>query len=511
MAWNDAAERTGLLYRFVDRLVEWRRPLLGVAVAFALLHFVHLRSDFPLHGQFAWEDAPMVDEGWYSSAAINTFLGRGWVLPGDFNPGVALPVWPAMAWVAFHIGGMGILSLRVLELLVFLMVVWLSYRLAVAYEGEGTGLFAVFFLMTSPFCFVFSRLGFLEFPMLMFLMAAMLTISRPDRQTAMRYGIAGVLTALSLLTKTLVVFLLPGLVYLVIERSNFRASVAAKNLARLAAGTLAVLLAYYLLYARREWVAFAYLFQANIAGGHTMSVLEKVLALSRPLRKGYSTDALFFWTAVASSVGALAIPRLRDLWRRPLFVLSELLIYGYMLMMALHNNSVPRYYAPLLPGLFFVGAILLKKLDVTWPAVARAFVLLIMAEAVVNMGETLYFVARPTYTLLHAAEGVKRVVSADPGPIISHNAFEITLFTGLPAINEDYGAKPIRWRVAHYKPRWWVRQGYWIDGTEMAQQIGDQYRFEPAAEFQVFNHVPGYVVYHLVPITGTKGSAAAGR
>ena len=496
---------------WLDRLVKWRTLLLWTVAVFALLHFVHLKSDFPLHSQFAWEDAPMVDEGWYSSSAINTFLGRGWVLPGDFNPGVALPVWPAMAWVAFHIGGMNILSLRLLEVLVFLVVVALSYRMAVAYEGEGTGLLIVFLLITSPFCFAFSRLGFLEFPMLMFLMAAVLTISHADRQSALRYGIAGALTALSLLTKTLVIFLLPGLLYVVVERSSFRASVTVRNLVRLAAGAAIVLLAYYLLYARSHWPSFWYLFQANSGGEPPTTFLQKIIRFSRPIRKGWSTDAVYFLTAMVAAVASLAVPRLHGLWHRPLFVLSQLWIFGYLLMMGLHNNAVPRYYAPTLPALFFVGAIVLSKLQELWPSLAKTFLVLLVAAAVVNIGETLYFVARPTYTLLHATEGVRRVVSADPGIIISHNAFEITLFTGLPGINEDYGEKPIRWRVEHYHARWYVRQGYWIDPSFLIQQVGDRYRLEEAAEFQVFNHVPGYVVYRLVPIAGTKGVTAAAR
>jgi hypothetical protein len=168
-------------------------------------------------------------------------------------------------------------------------------------------------------------------------------------------------------------------------------------------------------------------------------------------------------------------------------------------MMGLHNNSVPRYYEPMLPGLFFVGGMLLETMEEHWPRVARVFLALVLIEAVANTTETLYFVARPTYTLLKATDGVKRLVESDPGAVISHNAFEITLFTGLPGINEDYGEEPIRWRVEHYKARWWVRQGYWIDGSAMARAVGDEYRLEEAAEFQVFNHTPGYVVYRLVP------------
>ncbi len=488
----------------LDWLVRWRRPLLFVVVLFAALRFVHLKADFPLHSQFAWEDAPMVDEGWYSSSAVNAWLGRGWILPGDFNPGVAMPVWPAMVWVGFHAGGFGIVTLRVMSVLVFLVIVALTYRVSVVYDKERIGLFAVFFLMTSPYCFAFSRLAFLEFPMTMFLLAAALTIGRRDRQEWMRYVVAGILISLSLLTKTLAVFLFPGMLYLIAERSGFQVKTAVKNLVFVVAGAMLVLLSYYVLYVSRHRVAFDYLFAANMNGLGPPSPRKLLLQFSRPFRKGLSTDNLFFVTAALSAMAAGVLPGLRGLWRRPLFVFSQLWIFGFLLMMGMHNNAVPRYYESMLPGLFLVGAMLLEALEEHWPRVGRVFLALVLIEGVVNTAETVYFVARPTYTLLKATDGVKRLVESNPGAVISHNAFEITLFTGVPGVNEDYGEEPIRWRVAHYQPHWWVKQGYWIDGTVMAHAIGDQYRFEEAGEFQVFNHTPGYVVYRLVPRTDSN-------
>jgi 4-amino-4-deoxy-L-arabinose transferase-like glycosyltransferase len=491
----------------LDWLGQWRRPLLFVVVLFAALRFVHLKADFPLHSQFAWEDAPMVDEGWYSSSATNAWLGRGWILPGDFNPGVAMPVWPAMVWVGFHVGGFGIVTLRVMSVLVFLVVVGLTYRVAVVYDKERIGLFAVFFLMTSPYCFGFSRLAFLEFPMIMFLLAAALAIGRRDRQNWTRYVLAGILIGLSLLTKTLAVFLFPGMLYLIVERSGFQLKSTVKNLASVVAGTVAVLLPYYVLYVVHHREAFDYFFAANTNRVGPTGALQLFIRYSRPFfvrysrpfRKGLSTDNLFFVTAVLSAMGAVVLPGLRGLWRRPLFVFSQLWIFGTLLMMGLHNNAVPRYYEATLPGLFLIGAMLLEALEEHWPRVGRVFVALVLIEAVVNTAETLYFVARPTSTLLEAAEGVKALVESDPGVIISHNAFELTLFTGLPGINEDYGEEPIRQRVAHYRARWWVRQGYWDDGSLMNNGVGDQYRFVEAGQFQVFNHRPGYIVYRMVP------------
>ena len=81
----------------------------AVAFAAALFaaHFLHLRADFPNFSP--WMDyAKYTDEGWYGSAAVAYFIRGGWYVPGDFNPAVALPVWPFLEWILFHFTGVSL-------------------------------------------------------------------------------------------------------------------------------------------------------------------------------------------------------------------------------------------------------------------------------------------------------------------------------------------------------------------------------------------------------------------
>ena len=101
--------------------MEWQRQavrvgsatlLLFAAVLFAL-HYVHLRADFPNHSP--WMDwAKYTDEGWYGDAAIRYYLRGGWRVPGDFNPGAALPVWPLLEALVFRFTGVGVIAARAL-------------------------------------------------------------------------------------------------------------------------------------------------------------------------------------------------------------------------------------------------------------------------------------------------------------------------------------------------------------------------------------------------------------
>ena len=95
--------------------------MLAVAAVFVALHFVHLKADFPNY--FFWRDwAKYTDEGWYGDAAIRLYQLGHWNLPGDFNPGAALPVWPAIEIVLFRATGVSLVAARALTVAVFALL-----------------------------------------------------------------------------------------------------------------------------------------------------------------------------------------------------------------------------------------------------------------------------------------------------------------------------------------------------------------------------------------------------
>ena len=92
--------------------------LLAVAAVFFALHFLHLTADFPNNSP--WMDwAKYTDEGWYGDAAIRHYLTGHWYWSGDFNPAIALPVWPALELLVFKFSGVSPAAARALTLCVF--------------------------------------------------------------------------------------------------------------------------------------------------------------------------------------------------------------------------------------------------------------------------------------------------------------------------------------------------------------------------------------------------------
>ena len=163
------------------RLRRWVRaawPAVWIAAiaCFALLHAWHLRADFPNGSPWISDWAKYTDEGWYGNAAIRGHLFGNWYVAGDFNPAVAVPVWPFLEWLLFFLTGVTVEAARGLAVACFFLNLVLSYLLL---RGSGSAgpdqasgarsrgprwmaLLGVTLLATSPFLYCFSRLAILE-------------------------------------------------------------------------------------------------------------------------------------------------------------------------------------------------------------------------------------------------------------------------------------------------------------------------------------------------------------
>ncbi len=206
--------------------------MVGVALLFFCLHFAHLRADFPNNSP--WVDwAKYTDEGWYGDAAIRHFERGSWHVPGDFNPGAALPVWPVLEGLVFRFTGVGIVPARALTVAVFgltLVCVYLLLRRRRmgGRSGDLVPAAAVLLLAVNPFCYAFTRLAILE-PLLNLLMAVALLVASEIRVETHRggrqlwpYFALGVLLPLMVLTKTTAIFLFPAVLWMMLARVNYR-------------------------------------------------------------------------------------------------------------------------------------------------------------------------------------------------------------------------------------------------------------------------------------------------
>ncbi len=479
--------------------------LLGLAAIFFFLHFLHLTADFPNNSP--WMDwSKYTDEGWYSDAAIRHYVTGHWYWKGDFNPAVALPVWPVLEWLLFKATGVSLAAARALTVCVFGATLVIVYRLMEGHQGSGVsadghalaGPIAIFLLCTNPFVYVFERMAILE-PLLIALTALGLLAAsalEPIRREGRKLRGSGaalllmVLLPAIVLTKTTGLFLLPAIFYRVWARAGYRLRAALRLAAAPAVGGAGLWCAYFFVLVRPHYLAdYQYLFSANAYTGIDLEPVSNVIL--NTIADGTWMGALLYGTFFAVVVLTLFLrPRLLG---NPLFPCSLLWIAGYYFFLAYHNNLQPRYYLVLAVPMTMVVAMGLdsfrhvqRRSSAAISTLLAAALLLAIAapDAVRQIG----YVLHPTYQFEAAAQGIKRVVLADKTHshlILSISGSDLTLMTGLPSIDDDFGTYLLDKRVKSYRPGWYAAWNAVDD--DKADALAPLYQMKRVAGFAAYD------------------------
>lgn len=481
----------------VASLLRWTM-LAAAAVLFAL-HFLHLNADFPNNSP--WMDwAKYTDEGWYGDAAIRHYLTGHWYWKGDFNPAVALPVWPAIEWIVFRFTGVSAEAARALTLCVFALTLFTFYRLinrhtrAQTHDSALTAPIAICFLCASPYFYVFERMAILE-PLLIALTAlALLAASHLQPFSFRRGPIKALLPALALglllpamvLTKTTAVFLVPAVAYMVWARAGYRLRTALQFSILPALMAIGLWLAYIVLVVRPHYLAdYKYLFSANAYTGIELEPFPTVIlnTITDGGWMGHVLYPLFF------VVLALALFWRPKLFRNPLVPSLLLWVGGYFAFLAYHNNLQPRYYLVIAAPITVLVALGIDCFRQDHTPRAKLVASLLAALAVLSIVVPdallqLHFIRHPEYTFEAAVNGIKRIVLSDkthPHLVLSISGSDLTLMTGLPSIDDDFGTLDLDQRVKQYRPGWYAAWNE-LDDDKM-DALTPLYRIERVAAF----------------------------
>ena len=497
--------------------------LLLVATVFLSLHFVHLRADFPNNSP--WMDwSKYTDEGWYGNAAIQHYLRGSWYVPGDFNPAVALPVWPLLEGLVFHFTGVSIVAARSLAVGTFVCILIAAWFLLRRYQAGVAPAVAVLLLAVSPFCYAFTRLAIIEPLLILATLLALLAASaassaklHPARRRLWPLILLGVLLPLMILTKTTAVFLLPSVFYLLWSscgyawRPFFRASAISISIAA------ALWCAYFFLLVRPHYLAdYRYLFSANGYTGITAATFWQVM--HDTVRDGNWMDRVLYPLALALMLFAAAAAQ--RLWRNPLFTSLALWMAGYLFFLAYHNNMQPRYYFVVAVPMLMLVALgfdnLLRRAlhsglstrvkAMNW-TLAAAVGAAIAIAAVLDAAHTVRFVRTPQYTFARAAQQIKQVVDSDPRRshlVLSISGNNLSLLTGLRSICDDFGTLELEDRIAAYRPGWYVAWNE-VESDKM-EALSKFYTLDRVAAFPALDDPDRnlMIVYKLNPLPAPK-------
>jgi hypothetical protein len=498
----------------LPKLRKWA-GVVGIAgtatfiVAMVAAHFLNPRADFPNFSP--WMDyAKYTDEGWYGSAAVAYFIRGDWYVPGDFNPAVALPVWPFLEWVLFHFTGVSLAAARLFAVAIFAGNVALTYTLVRTQIGRGAAVVAAALIACNAFLYCFGRLAILEPPLVfLMLLAWLVALKLPAARarwtrTAMLMTI-GLLLCLMVLTKTTAIVLLPSIFYLVWFANRAEPRAARSSCAVVAVSAALPWFFYYLALVRPHYLAdYRYLFAVNVypqpttAPGWLMAFwysLHGVLWIDPRL------------AVVTAALLLLSLFFFRGLWHNPLFMACCLAGGGYLFFVGFHNNMQPRYYQVVAFPLVIVTALALHALlfrKDPWRVAAGAVACAtILYTVIVNTRETLWFAFHPQYTFVEAAENLTRYIDEHPNRnrlLLSISGSNIALVTGLPAICDDFGTLDLPERIRRYQPGWYAAWNELDPGT--LADLHTQFNLEQVANFPAYDDEDrnNLILYKLTPV-----------
>jgi 4-amino-4-deoxy-L-arabinose transferase-like glycosyltransferase len=510
---------------------------LAAIVTFAVLHGLNLRADFPNHTIWYGDWAKYTDEGWYSNAAIRAHLLGNWYLKGDFNPAVALPVWPFLEWILFFFTGVSLAAARGLAVAGFFLILLFSYLLLRTSVSRWAALLALTLLVTSPFLYCFSRLATLEPFLMVFTLAALNFAVRLPRMRRPLWGAfaVGLLFAVMMLTKTYAVFLLPALVWGIVLPLRSRRRLAVQCVlvagATFAAGYglwLALIISrgfltdFKLLFLINNYhrppefywplVAFWWSFHAGLWADNVLLPLAGLVVLAafvcalavRRAPKG----------PVRQSLAAFARRLLLD----PVFGSSLVASAGTIAFMTYQNHPQPRYFTLTAVFCFLLvaqgaAALLQQASDSTGTlrmllGAAGATVVAVSLVAVAANGvQTLTYVTHPEYTFVNAASRLTQYIDAHPNGrrlLLSISGDQIMMATHLPAICDDYGTTPLTLKIGEYQPGWYAA---WNDiDPYTLEDLHTLYSLEQVAAWPAFDDSDRnlLVLFKLHPLAGGK-------
>jgi 4-amino-4-deoxy-L-arabinose transferase-like glycosyltransferase len=460
--------------------MRWLQVLLvSLAIVLCLMRFAFLRADFPNHSPWMIDEAKYTDEGWWANAAVRHFLIGHWQVAGDYNPAVAVPVWPLLLTGVFHFTGVSLTAARTLNVFFSILTVGLAYFLLRRYGGTpSAAALAVVLLAASPFAFAFSRLATLDTLVVFEWTLSMWVAScaAPGR----KWPVAGLgfLIPIMVLTKTTALVLLPAVFWLLLRKS-LRSVLWVAAVAGVGIGM------YLLIVLRSRYAAdYNYFFDINaladVDWGRTGFFLRQLL------RNGMWIDRILYPAGLASLV--LSLVWLRQLWRNPLFVAAWIGFAGEAFyILRRQDDYAPRYFLPMLLPLILALVLTLQELRVRNPRLGWLVAAVLAVAVALDTVQVAGFLSHRRYQFYSAAQAIRKIVDSDPRAhrlLLGSSGDQLSLMVGIPAINDGYSSQDLGQKVALDQPGWYVG---WNELDQDILGFLSAFRLSQVASFPVFD------------------------
>ena len=476
---------------------------------------------------WAIDQAKFTDEGWWGGAAVMHALTGHWYVAGDYNPAVALPVWPLVLSAVFHFTGVSVIAARALNAAISLATLGLVFVLLQRHTRSGSDVpafAAVLLLALSPFAFVFSRLAILDSLVIFEFCLCLLVASFATSRRLWPLAALSVLVSFVLLTKTTSAVLIPSVFWLAWSAMGRKVAASLRAALAVAIVPAALMKGYAALVSAMGYGAdYKYFFFKN--AWEDFAWRQSLDTLIDLLHNCFWIDRVLY--PVALIILVLTVVWKRMLWSNPLFAASWLALAGHAaFIFRLQDDYAPRYFLAMLVPIVCIVTLalddalahskataapsnteagawepdvppegrhsskILAGLNLDWnrSSIAAALALSATAASAIINGIMLEkIVVHPERQFYDAANSIRQIVRSDAEQnqtIAGVSGSQISLMTGIPSINDDYGPQETASKAAKVQPGWYLA---WtgLSGDESVRLSA--YRLEKIAAYPVFD------------------------
>jgi hypothetical protein len=472
--------------------------LLSLALLLCAMRFVSLKADFPNHSPWILDQAKFTDEGWWASGAVRHILVGHWHVAGDYNPAIAVPVWPLLLTMVFHFTGVSVAAARAVSVSFSIATVGLVYLLVKRYGGAPpAAALAALLLAASPFAFAFGRLATLDTVVIFEFCLLLLIASYAGPNRRWPVAMLGVLIPITLLTKTTALVLLPGVLWLICmagEKRLLRAILLPCAIAGAGMGL-------YLFLVARSTYAEDYHYFFDINAMADVDLRNTASYLWQLLQHGMWIDRILYPAAMI--VLLLSLLWLRQLWKNPLFTAAWIAFAGEAIfILRRQDDYAPRYFLAMMVPLILILVLALEKLRTSNRTLASLLATVLAVAAVLDTFAVAGFLHHRQYQFYDAAKSIQAIVNGDPNThrlLLGSSADQLSLMTGIPSINDGYSSQALDKKVLRYQPGWYIG---WNDLDQDILADLSAYRLDKVAVYRVFDHPERdmLTLYRMVPV-----------
>jgi hypothetical protein len=420
-----------------------------------------------------------------------------WILPGDFNPIVVLPVFQVIQYPIFKIAGISLVQARLQGIIWFLVLQGCLFLTLKRLVGLRASLVAALVIATNPFLFAYSRLAFLEIPMLALIMGVLwLVVSVGEERSYAIYILAGIIFAVALLVKTTAIFSIPLVIFSIwySRRSDWLKA------GLLFAASCFLVWGLYNSWARITFPAdYSFFQQLNIAARFSFSPVTWLKNLARIITSATLIEEPII---LLSFLSALLLGFIGKARKSPIYQLLAIWICLAFGLLCSSYYQPPRYFMPLILGSCLMVSFGLEHLEIHF-AGKNYFRFIPQILAVILVGYQCFWVIRwqmePSFSMVETLQEISARIKEDnlrTPVILGQMANTVGLETKLVTINDLYGTDSLKKKLHKFQPDYYISIGEWTENPDIASSIAQDYKVTLIKGFDVYrNYYFGKRVY----------------